>query len=121
MLNYPETYQLIPQTEMEYLTGGAVKTELTITPLFAVAASGIGMLVLEYVNLANLAVEEKKLKEENPEKYAPTSVKTNVQLFKDAWEPYFSTHLGATMGVLNAAAAALFMGSFVWALSDLKQ
>ncbi len=121
MLNYPKTYQTLTAEEMEYASGGAIKTELTITPLFAVAASGIGMLVLEYVNLANIAVEEKKLKEENPEKYTPAGVKTNIQLFKDAWEPYFSTHLGATMGVLNAAAAALFMGSFVWALSDLKQ
>ncbi len=121
MLNYPETYRPLSEEEMEYVSGGAVQTERTITPLFAVAASGITMLVLEYVNIANLAVEEKKLKKENPEKYTPESVKTNLQLFKDAWEPYFSTHLGATMGVLNAAAAALFVGSYIWALSDLKR
>ena len=61
------------------------------------------------------------LKEENPEKYTPAGVKTNIRLFRDAWEPYFSTYLGETIGVLNAAAAALFVGSYIWALSDLKR
>lgn len=98
MMNYPRNCTLLTEEEMEYTTGGM--------SVLAFNTCMVGMLVFEFVNIANWSATGARLQKEDPEKYPKGGVKENVALMKDAAVEYASSTFGATMLTLNAAFVA---------------
>ena len=95
MMKSPKNCAILTEEEMEYTTGGMSGL------LFNTCM--VGMLVFEFVNIANWSATGARLQKENPEKYPKGGVKENVALMKDAAAEYASSSFGATMLTLNVA------------------
>ena len=108
-LTYPENYALLTMEEMTYTTGGDAEGENngsgSITGLMATVC-GLGTTVLGYLNISSIGAIAGQIQKAYPEQYPEEGTTLNGTLIRDSSLVYFSSPIGALLGLANIGTAA---------------
>ena len=105
MMEYPKNYALVPEEEMEYITGGKLSTSVNPKAL-ARTVLGVAASFLATLNVGNIAGVAAQIQKAYPEEYPEEEGTINGNLIIDSSVVYFRSLGGALLGLTNVAAAA---------------
>ena len=97
-MTYPKNYALLNEEEMEYTTGGVNSIVTTLCSL------GVGLL--SYMNIANIGAIAGQVQKEYPDLYPEEEGTLNGNLIIDSTVAYFTSPMGALLGLANLGVAA---------------